>query len=41
MITVLLLIHFRSSFKSLLSRLGHSGEVAIKALEQEDVAMEQ
>jgi len=34
-------MQLRSSFKTFLSRLGHSGEVAIKALEQEDVAMEQ
>ncbi|KAL9969297.1 hypothetical protein ACROYT_G021496, partial [Oculina patagonica] len=33
-------MQLRSSFKSFLSKLGHSGEVAIRALEQDDMAME-
>ncbi|KAJ7385711.1 hypothetical protein OS493_013742 [Desmophyllum pertusum] len=34
-------MQLRSSFKSFLSKLGHSGEVAIKDLEQEDMAATQ
>lgn len=33
-------MQLRSSFKSFLSKLGHSGEVAIKAMEEEDTAMQ-
>ena len=35
-----MIVRCRSSFKSFLSKLGHSGEVVIKAMEEEDTAMQ-